>query len=61
MVNLTKLNPRPLAVNKALESITVANYDNNLELIKDCDLVIEVIAERLDLKEKLYQLNFSSR
>ncbi|MEN9391591.1 MAG: hypothetical protein RL017_889 [Pseudomonadota bacterium] len=52
--NLKKLNPKPLAWSKSLEYITTANYDDNIDLLKDCDLIIEAIAERLDWKEALY-------
>lgn len=51
---LKKLNPKPLAWQKSLDFITPANYDDNLELLKDCDLIVEAIAERLDWKESLY-------
>ncbi|WP_373282039.1 3-hydroxyacyl-CoA dehydrogenase/enoyl-CoA hydratase family protein [Chitinimonas koreensis] len=37
------------------EFITPANYDEHLELLKDCDLVIEAIAERMDWKLGLYE------
>jgi 3-hydroxyacyl-CoA dehydrogenase len=53
LLNLKKLNPKPLAWNKSLDYISVANYDDNLEKLKDCDLIIEAIAERLDWKEDL--------
>ena len=52
--NLKKLNPKPLAWSKTLDYIVTANYDDDLELLKDCDLIIEAIAERLDWKESLY-------
>ncbi|MBY0379847.1 MAG: 3-hydroxyacyl-CoA dehydrogenase/enoyl-CoA hydratase family protein [Burkholderiales bacterium] len=55
IANLKKLNPKPLASNKSLTYITPANYDDNLELLKDCDLIIEAIAEKLDWKEDLYK------
>ena len=35
-------------------AIIPANYDDDLEHLKDCDLVIEAIAERLDWKLDLY-------
>ncbi|MFN8770144.1 MAG: 3-hydroxyacyl-CoA dehydrogenase/enoyl-CoA hydratase family protein [Neisseriaceae bacterium] len=53
--SLKKLKPKPLAWSKSLDYITVANYDDSLELLKDCDLVIEAIAEKLDWKEDLYK------
>lgn len=54
IAGLQKMNPKPLAWNKTLTYITPANYDDNLELLADCDLIIEAIAERLDWKEALY-------
>ena len=52
--NLKKLSPAPLADKSRVTSIIAANYDKNLEWLKDCDLVIEAIAERLDWKRDLY-------
>ena len=52
--NLKKLSPAPLADKSRVASIIAANYDKNLEWLKDCDLVIEAIAERLDWKRDLY-------
>ena len=34
--------------------IEAANYDQHLEQLRECDLVIEAIAERMDLKKALY-------
>ena len=44
--NLKKLEPAPLSVAAKAIYIQAANYDQHLELLKDCDLVIEAIAER---------------
>lgn len=54
VANLTKINPKPLASSKVLANLSVANYDDNLEELRGCDLIIEAIAERLDWKEDLY-------
>src|SRR5690606_11030403 len=35
--------------------IRQANYEEHMELLKDCDLVIEAIAERMDWKLELYR------
>ena len=51
---LKKINPKPLAWNKSLDYITIGNYDDNLDLLTGCDLIIEAIAERIDWKEALY-------
>jgi 3-hydroxyacyl-CoA dehydrogenase len=52
--NLKKLSPAPLADKSRVNSIIPANYDQNLQLLNGCDLIIEAIAERLDWKKDLY-------
>jgi 3-hydroxyacyl-CoA dehydrogenase len=52
--NLKKLSPAPLAAPDLADFITPANYDDDLNLLADCDLVIEAIAERMDWKHGLY-------
>src|SRR5688572_30332685 len=54
IANLAKLSPSPLASKSKAAAITAANYDEHLARLKDCDLVIEAIAERLDWKKDLY-------
>lgn len=54
LVNLSKLSPAPLASKSVAQHIIPANYDEHLEQLKDCDLIIEAIAERLDWKKSLY-------
>ena len=53
--NLKKLSPAPLGVKDDAQFIEPANYEENLELLKGCDIVIEAIAERLDWKHDLYR------
>jgi len=52
---LKKLKPAPLGVAADAALIGQANYEENLDLLRDCDLVIEAIAERMDWKLDLYQ------
>ena len=52
---LKKLKPAPLGVAQDADLIQPANYEEHLELLKDCDLVIEAIAERMDWKLDLYK------
>ncbi|WP_394757702.1 3-hydroxyacyl-CoA dehydrogenase/enoyl-CoA hydratase family protein [Rhodoferax sp.] len=52
---LKKLKPAPLGVVGDADLIQQANYEEHLELLKDCDLVIEAIAERMDWKLDLYK------
>ena len=51
---LKKQKPAPLAGKDAISYISAANYDDGLAELADCDLVIEAVAERLDIKESLY-------
>jgi 3-hydroxyacyl-CoA dehydrogenase len=52
--NLKKLKPSPLGVASEAELIGQANYEEHLEQLRDCDLIIEAIAERTDWKRDLY-------
>ncbi|HJV96846.1 MAG TPA: 3-hydroxyacyl-CoA dehydrogenase family protein, partial [Albitalea sp.] len=52
---LKKLKPSPLGVPEDAALIQQANYDEHLDLLKECDLIIEAIAERMDWKLALYQ------
>jgi 3-hydroxyacyl-CoA dehydrogenase len=54
IANLGKLSPSPLAAKDRAAAIVAANYDEHLGLLRDCDLIIEAIAERLDWKKDLY-------
>ena len=51
---LKKLKPAPLGVAEDAALIQPANYEEDLELLKACDLIIEAIAERMDWKTELY-------
>ena len=55
IAGLAKLSPAPLAGKGLAEAIIPANYENGLEQLRDCDLVIEAIAERMDWKQDLYR------
>ncbi|MFC5435011.1 3-hydroxyacyl-CoA dehydrogenase/enoyl-CoA hydratase family protein [Rhodanobacter umsongensis] len=55
IANLGKLSPAPLADKNLAAAIVAANYDDDLHHLKDVDLVIEAIAERMDWKLDLYK------
>ncbi len=55
LAGLKKLEPAPLAGAARLALITPANYDDHLEQLRNCDLIIEAIAERMDWKTALYE------
>jgi 3-hydroxyacyl-CoA dehydrogenase len=52
---LKKLKPSPLGVPEDAALIQQANYEEHMDLLKECDLVIEAIAERMDWKLDLYK------
>lgn len=40
---------------KDISKIQVGNFDDDLKRAAECDLVIEVVLERIDIKQKLYE------
>lgn len=50
-----KSNPSPIYDKAFASRITVGNFDDDLEKIKDSDWVLEVIIERLDLKKSMFE------
>ena len=54
IAQLPKINPAPLGDAALAAHIVPANYDEHLDQLAGCDLVIEAIAERMDWKHQLY-------
>ena len=52
---LKKLEPSPLATKDRVAYIDAANYSQHLDQLKDCDLIIEAIAEKTEWKDDLYR------
>ncbi|MGC4367679.1 3-hydroxyacyl-CoA dehydrogenase NAD-binding domain-containing protein [Hydrogenophaga sp. R2] len=52
---LKKLKPSPLGVARDADLIGQANYEEHMDQLRDCDLIIEAIAERMDWKLDLYK------
>ncbi len=52
---LKKLDPAPIASPSKVTYIQAANYDQHLDKLRGCDLIIEAIAERMDWKSDLYR------
>ena len=52
---LKKLSPAPLGVPEDAALIGQANYEEHMEQLRGCDLIIEAIAERMDWKLDLYK------
>ncbi len=53
--NLKRLEPSPVSIPSKAGFIEAANYDQHLDRLKECDLIIEAISERLDWKADLYR------
>ena len=53
--NLKKLDPAPASSPAKIAFIQAANYEQHLEKLRECDLIIEAIAERMDWKSDLYK------
>jgi 3-hydroxyacyl-CoA dehydrogenase len=51
---LKKLKPAPLGIPEDAALIQQANYEEHMDVLKECDLIIEAIAERMDWKTDLY-------
>ncbi|MBL0128792.1 MAG: enoyl-CoA hydratase/isomerase family protein [Flavobacteriales bacterium] len=48
-----KSNPSPIYDKKFASRISTGNFDDDLPKIKDCDWIIEVVIERLDIKQQV--------
>ncbi|HEY6899090.1 MAG TPA: 3-hydroxyacyl-CoA dehydrogenase NAD-binding domain-containing protein, partial [Puia sp.] len=49
-----KSNPSPVYTRDVAKRITTGNFTDNLKDIAGCDWVIEVVVERLDIKQQLF-------
>ena len=49
-----KSNPNPLYNKSFASRITTGNFDDDMEKIADCDWTIEVVIERLDIKQQVF-------
>src|SRR5436190_6208043 len=49
-----KSSPSPIYDNRFAKRISTGNFEDDLSKIKDCDWVIEVVVERLDIKQQVY-------
>lgn len=55
IARLRRLKPAPLAAAELSEFLEPANFEDDLARLTDCDLIIEAVAERMDIKRALYQ------
>ena len=50
-----KSSPSPIYTSDVVKRISTGNFEDNLADIASCDWVIEVVVERLDIKQSLYE------
>ncbi len=50
-----KSNPSPVYHKDVVKKITTGNFEDNMKDIAGCDWVIEVVVERLDIKQKVFE------
>ena len=50
-----KSSPAPVYHKDVAAKVTTGNFDDNLKDIASCDWIIEVVVERLDIKQSLYE------
>jgi 3-hydroxyacyl-CoA dehydrogenase len=50
-----KSNPSPVYTKDVVKRITTGNFEDNMKDISGCDWIIEVVVERLDIKQKVFE------
>lgn len=55
VAKLLKTDPAPFMSKRNANLITTGNIEDNLDLLKDCDWIVEAVIERLDIKQDLYK------
>ncbi len=50
-----KSNPSPVYHKNVIKKIITGNFDDDMKKISNCDWVIEVVVERLDIKKQVYE------
>jgi len=50
-----KSKPSPIYKKEFAKRITTGNFDDDLQKIKDYDWIIEVVIERLDIKQSVFE------
>ena len=52
----------PLLINKSkINNIKVGNIEDDFEVVKDADWVVEAVVERIDIKHNIYEKIFKIR
>ncbi len=52
---MLKTDPAPFMSKRAAKRVTAGNIEDDLDQLADCDWIVEVVIERLDIKQDLYK------
>ena len=52
---MLKADPAPFMSKRAAKRVTPGNIEDDLDQLADCDWIVEVVIERLDIKQDLYR------
>jgi 3-hydroxyacyl-CoA dehydrogenase len=53
--SLKTMNPAPFLLKEYARQIEVGNFEDHAAKLKDCDWVIEVVVENMDIKKKVFE------
>jgi 3-hydroxyacyl-CoA dehydrogenase len=56
IASLVKSKPALLYRTDAAELITPCNYEDDLDKLAECDWIVEVVVERLDIKQRVFEM-----
>ena len=54
VAKMVKQKPAPLMSKRALEIIEVGNFDDDMNRLAECDWVVEVVIENMDIKQQVF-------
>ena len=55
ILRMLKADPAPFMSKRAAKLVTPGNIEDHLDVLADCDWIVEVVVERLDVKQDLYR------
>jgi 3-hydroxyacyl-CoA dehydrogenase len=55
VAKMLKTDPAPFMSKAAAKLVTTGNIEDHLELLRDCDWIVEVVVEKLEVKQALYK------
>jgi len=55
LATAVKSSPSPVYSQKVLSKVSTGNFEDDMPKIADCDWVIEVVVENLDIKKKVFE------